>query len=219
MADPPAHRTESYVTPRGPLTLHVWAPPEAVEPLQMDEGIGRFPQYRSIIGDAATLARVATYPDGNVTLAVDESRQAIVGYSAWAYPDRHERWGKMVPVLYELGSIEVSRNWRRCGLARAMTAAALANDWFEDKITFLTGYSWHWDLEGAGLNKVKYREMMMALFRPFGFEQYYTNEGNVAMDFSNLFMARIGARVSAADRERFADLLFLTADYADRWKL
>ena len=54
--------------------------------------------------------------------------------------------------------------------------------------------------------------MLMHIFEPFGFRHFYTTEPNVMMDTANILMARIGARVSDEDWERFLDLLFAEPD-------
>ena len=49
---------------------------------------------------------------------------------------------------------------------------------------------------------------MEKLFEPFGFQEYETNEPNLCLKPENIFMARIGARVSAEDQNRFKWLRF-----------
>lgn len=208
-------RTVEITTARGPIAIKTYCPARLVQELDFDPGLGIFPQYRSIIRSKETLVSITELEDANVVLAL--AVKAIVGYICFACPDPQERWGKdHLPVFYELGSIEVSRNWRRLGIARAMVEAAMSDEWLEDRIVLLTGFAWHWDLEGTGLDKIGYREMLMHIFERHDFRQYYTNDPDIMMDLANLLMARMGKRVSDADRDRFLDLLFMQDS---RWSL
>ena len=203
-------RSADVVTDKGVVHIRTHCSPDFLEQLEMDEGIGIFAHYRSIIRDKEALKRVADLEDGNVVLAYGDDGK-IVGYVAFSSPSPLERWGKDgAGPLYELGSIEVSRHWRRRGIAHKMVELAMGDEGVEDKILFLTGFSWHWDLEETGLSKIDYRKMLMRLFEPLGFRHFYTTEPNVNLDTANVLMVRIGARVSKEDRERFLDLAFAT---------
>lgn len=203
-----ASRTADLTTPKGVVHIRTRCSPDFADSLELDEGLGVFPQYRSIIRDKDTLKEIAALEDANMVIAYNEDGK-IVGYVAFSYPSPLERWCKNGHgLLYELGSIEVSRGWRRLGLAKKMLEIALEDDEWEDKILFLTGFSWHWDMQGTGLPKSNYRNMLMHIFQPFGFRHFYTTEPNIIMDSANMLMARIGARVSDEDRERFLDLVF-----------
>jgi len=207
-----ASRTADCRPPSGVVHIRTHCSPEFVDGLELDEGLGVFPQYRSIIRDKETLKEVAALDGANLVIAYTEEKK-IVGYIAFANPSPLERWGKNGRgLLYELGAIEVSRQWRRLGLAKKMVEIALEGDEWEDKILLLTGFSWHWDMPETGLTKPGYRKMLMHIFEPFGFRHFYTTEPNVMMDTANILMARIGARVSDEDWERFLDLLFAEPD-------
>jgi acetoin utilization protein AcuA len=49
----------------------------------------------------------------------------------------------------------------------------------------------------------QYRQMMMRLFEPFGFQEYNTNEPNICLKSENIFMARTGSNVSQETRQAF----------------
>jgi acetoin utilization protein AcuA len=49
---------------------------------------------------------------------------------------------------------------------------------------------------------------MLNLMKNHGFQEYYTNEPNIAIREENIFMARIGSRVSVEDQHRFRNLRF-----------
>jgi len=110
--------------------------------------------------------------------------------------------------MYEMGAIEVSRGYRHLHLAQRLAELSVDADFFEDKIAYMNGFSWHWDLDGTGFTMAQYRKMMVNLLKPYGFREYPTNEPNVAMREENVFLSRIGSRVSPRDQRRFRNLLF-----------
>ncbi len=197
----------TYETVRGILSFSVKHPPEFLSHLRFDAGMGTFMHYSSIIRKLDTFQKVAAGKDGKVVLAIGDG-EAIVGYIACWYPDRGERWSGLGELVYEMAAIEVSRNFRRLGVARRMIAIVLSEDFFEDKISYISSFVWHWDLDGTGLTSARYRKMMASLMEGYGFQEFYTNEPNVAIKRENLFMARIGSRVSKTDATRFRNLRF-----------
>lgn len=205
----PVSHQRTLTSPHGPVQIITACGPDTLQSLSLDSGIGRFARYRSIISGMQTLQKVAALPDANVTIAVS-SAQHIVGYIECSYPDAIEGWHDNADGLcYELGAIEVSRNWRRLGLAREMVAAILADAFIETKIFFLTGYAWHWDTDQTGLSSYAYRNLLVRLFRPFGFQVYLTNNPEIRMSSANVLMARIGRGVSVQQRQRFQNMLFM----------
>ncbi|MCS6927426.1 MAG: N-acetyltransferase [Candidatus Binatia bacterium] len=204
----PTPQERTLPSPRGTLRLLSVCSPDFLRTLTLEEGIGRFAHYRSIISGISTLATVAALPDANVTVALSPAGQ-IIGYIECSYPDPLEGWRDNADGLcYELGAIEVSRNWRRLGLARAMTALIIADPFIETKIFFLTGYCWHWDLDHTGLSAYAYRNMLVRLFRPFDFRVYLTTNPEITLSSANVLMARIGHQVTPAQIERFQRMLF-----------
>jgi len=142
-----------------------------------------------------------------VTVGIREDR--LVSYIGIHRPSERERWGKPAfPWLYELGAIEVSRNYRRMGLAEAMLEVSFDDPYYDDKIVLTTGFTWHWDLEGTGIDKALYRLLGIELFGRYGFMEMGTDEPNVTMDSSNLFLVRLGKDVSFSRYQKFASLLF-----------
>ena len=204
----PIARESTLASLSGPLRILSTRQPDFLHALILEKGIGRFARYRSIVSTVETLAKVAALPDANVTVALSPERQTI-GYIECSYPDAIEGWRDNEDGLcYELGAIEVSRNWRRCGIARAMVALIVADPFIETKIFFLTGYSWHWDTDQTGLSAYAYRNMLVRLFRPFGFRVYLTNNPEITMSSANVLMARVGSEVTPQQVERFQHMLF-----------
>jgi hypothetical protein len=194
-------------TDYGPVSIYDNCPPGVYSDLELDPGIGHFHHYSSIIQKLEVFDRVASGKDGRVTLALRDDR-FVVGYLTCWYPDKGERWSKLGDLMYELATIETSRNYRKIRLGSRMVGIILSDPLFEHKITYMNGFSWHWDLDGNGLTMAQYRQLMMRLLAPYGFKEQYTNEPNIALREENLFMVRIGSLVSEEDIKRFRSLRF-----------
>jgi len=199
--------TEVLHTSKGPVWICAPCPAGCFKELKLEKGLGNFAHYRSIIQKLEVFGKVASGKDGRVALALIDG-STVIGYVTCGYPDQGERWSKLGELMYELAAVEVSRNFRHMNIAETMVQSLLADDFYEDKITYMNGFSWHWDLDGTGLTMSQYRQIMMRLVKGFGLQEYYTNEPNIAMREENLFMARIGSRVSEEDQKRFRNLRF-----------
>ena len=185
---PPA-RTRTLETPAGTLLLQDHCQPSFVESLRIDSGLRAF--ARRPEREHQLLIGIAKRSDCRLALAYTPEG-VIVGEVTLASGDA---WWKGLEHVYE-GAIEVSSNWRRLGIARQLLAFALELDMLEDMILFALGLSWHWDTEGLGLNRYQYRKLIEQLFAAYGFVEYLTSEPNITMDPANIFLARIGSRVS-----------------------
>jgi acetoin utilization protein AcuA len=145
-------RTVDIATAKGVIHIRTHCTPDFVDSLELDEGLGVFPHYRSIVRDKKSMKKIAGLQGANLVLAYNDDGK-IVGYVAFADPSPLERWGESGDkLLYELGSIEVSRSWRRFGIAKKMVEIAMDDEELEDRIVFLTGFCWHWDLDGTALS-------------------------------------------------------------------
>jgi acetoin utilization protein AcuA len=146
--------------------------------------------------------------DANVVLAVAEVEN-IIGFGVLAYPGPEERWTELGPkIMMEIKAIEVCRTWRSAGIAPRIMKMMLVHPRIEDKILYLVGYSWTWDLAGTDLSARQYREKLIDLFQPHGFEEYETNEPNVCLKPENFFMCRVGKNVTQVILNRFKWLRF-----------
>jgi hypothetical protein len=101
----------------------------------------------------------------------------------------------------------VAPGWRRGGVASALLRFAVEPDPFEDLILVASGLAWHWDLEESGLTPLAYRRVLGRVFEVAGFERLHTDEPEVAYSAANLFVARIGSRVTPAHRAAFTSRL------------
>lgn len=194
-------------THRGPVDLVTYVADHQLAALDLDPGIGTFASYRSILTSKESLMHQALFPGANLCLALHEGRR-IVGYCVRRPPLAGERWASMVPpILYEVFG-ENARGWRGSGLMKPMLQMVVGEPESEDRILYIVGYSWHWDLDETKKTLQQYRDTIIHLLAPLGFRQYPTNEPNVSLRPENLFMARLGERVEKPIRRRFTNLLF-----------
>lgn len=202
-------QTKLIDSPGGPVELRTYVRPDDMQDLELDEGIGVFGRYRSILTSMDSLTKQADNPETNLCLALHEGRR-IVGYAVRRPPEPEERWAEMQPpILHELFG-ENSRGWRGQGLMKPMLELVVGEPANEARIIYIVGYSWHWDLDETHKTLTQYRDTIIHLLTPLGFRQYPTNEPNVSLRSENLFMARLGAE-AAADKtikRRFTNLLF-----------
>lgn len=194
-------------TEKGTLSLISRCPPELFSHFELDNGLGQFAHYSSIIRKLDVFQKVASEDGGRVAPALINGK-VIVGYGACWYPGPGERWSKLGKLMYEMGALEVSRNFRKLNIAGRIFGLIMEDDFFEDKIAYMNGFSWHWDLDGTGLTLAEYRRMMLGFLKDHGFQECYTNEPNISLREENFFMVRIGPGVSEEDRVRFRDLRF-----------
>jgi acetoin utilization protein AcuA len=202
----PEQRAE-FESRQGKIVIYARCPSGFFGALRLDEGIGDFAYYSSMIQKLDEFDRMAGGTDGRVSLAVLEGR-VIVGYFACRYPKPSERWSKLGELMYEMGAIEVSRNFRKLGMARMLIKTVLTEPFIEDKISYMNGYSWHWDVVGSGYTVAEYRNVHLKLLEPYSFREFRTNEPNISLREENIFMARVGSRVSHEDTNRFKRLTF-----------
>ncbi len=200
-------KTVVLETAQGPVTIRAQCRPGSFCRLGMDAGLGHFSQYSSIIHRSESFEAIASREGGRVALAVVEPF-LVVGYLTCWYALPGDRWYSLGGLLYEMGAIEVSRNYRGMGIARRMMEITLQDDFFQDKIAFAKGLSWHWDCGAAGLSPAEYRGMLMRLCDGFGFREVHTNEPGIGFRTENFLLIRVGERVSADDQKRFRFLRF-----------
>ena len=110
--------------------------------------------------------------------------------------------------MIEVKTIEVCRSWRSLEIASAILKKLVAYPQIEEKIFYMVGYSWTWDLKGTHKTAPQYRKMLIKLFKRNGFEEYRTNEPNICLKPENLFMCRVGKNITQAILSRFKWLRF-----------
>jgi acetoin utilization protein AcuA len=203
---PPRKNSREMETQGGTIKIENYVPAEKLEAARVDDGIRMFSRNNPDRQRKA-LVKVAGLDGGNVTGGFIDD--LLVSYVGIHHPSERERWGKPgYDWLFELGAIEVSRNFRELGLAEAMLGTAFDDPFYDDKIMLTTAFTWHWDLEGTGMDKLQYRQLFLHLAAMYGFIEMATDEPNISMDASNLFLVRLGKNASFSRYQRFASLLY-----------
>lgn len=197
-----------FPSPKGDIYIHSFCSPQQIRQYSFDGQFQNQRQYKSLYTRRQSLEDNAGCADANVVLAVAEPEN-IIGFGVLVYPDPGERWVELGPkIMMEIKAIEVCRSWRSFGIAPRIMDMMLAYPHIEDKIIYLVGYSWTWDLSGTNMTARQYRETLIDLFRPHGFQAYETNEPNVCLKPENFLMCRIGQNISQMLKDRFKWLRF-----------
>ena len=195
-------------TLKGDVRIRSFCDPAEIKTYTFDEQFGTHAHYKSLFTRRESLEENAGLPDANIVLAVSRINH-IIGFSVLAYPETDERWAELEPgIMMEVKALEVARDMRSAKLAHGLIKMMLDHPLIEDKIVYLVGYSWTWDLEGNKLTAQQYRQMMISLFDPFGFQEYQTNEPNICLKPENIFMGRIGKNISPEMQSNFKWLRF-----------
>ena len=195
-------------TPKVNVRIRPYCGPEEIRKCTFDHQFAFHDHYRSLYTSRELLEKTAEQPDANIVLALAEHNH-IIGYAVLAYPDPGERWAELGPeIMMEVQAIEVCRSWRSFKIAPDLLKMVVRHPHIEEKIVYMVGYSWTWDLNGTRETAQLYRQMLINLFKPQGFKEYQTNEPNICLKSENLFMCRVGNNISQTIRDRFKWLRF-----------
>jgi len=195
-------------TDQGKISVASFYTPASIKTLSFSRSFQKHLHYNPIISSKESLIDIAAEPDANVTLATTPEGD-IIGFGILQYPLPDERWLRVGDrVMMEVSVIEVSRSWRGGGLAGKILGTVLAHPLKEERILYMVGYSWTWDLAGSRLQTMAYRDMMINLFARFGFTLRQTNEPNIMMRPENMFMVKIGANISDQVSKRLKQVQF-----------
>ena len=189
-------RIKMYETPAGPLLLRNYCSAALVEGLRIDEGLRAF--ARRPEREHQLLLSIARQPENMLALAYTATGK-IVGQATLAPVDN---WWQGIGNTYEI-AVEVSTDWRKMGIAHQLLSFALEFEALEEYLILGLGLSWHWDMEGLGISRFSYREMIAQLFATHGFVEYLTSEPNIRMDPANILLARLGSRLERGSMNRF----------------
>ena len=204
----PATPIEKCLTIQGTqICIRTFCTADEINGFTFDPQFGMHAQYKSIYTKKETLQANAVEKNANVTLALDDKN--IIGFGVLNHPEAGERWLELGDgLMMEVKAIEVCRRYRSLGLAAQILEMLVTPPQIRDKIIYMVGYSWTWDLDGTGHSALAYRNMLIRLFEPFEFQEMQTNEPNICLKPENLFMARVGQGVSEENRKKFKWLRF-----------
>ena len=199
-------------TKRGKIIISSFCNPDDIASLSFMEAYTKYAGYRSIVSKKETLIKAASHPGTNVTLAFNPDGK-IVGFGILEYSPPEERWTRVGDrIMMAVSVIEVGRPWRSLGISKNLLRFLVDHPLKEERIFYMVGYSWTWDLEGVSARD--YRNRLISMFSQQGFEIYQTNEPNIMIRPENLFMARIGANISEDIRKQFKTVRFNLGLYA-----
>lgn len=205
---PTAPKEKIWPTPRGALRIRAFCRPSEIRAYGFDSQFGTYASYKSLYTHRESLEKNASQKDANVVVALDGGTD-IIGFGVLTYPEPGERWARLGPeAMMEIKALEVCRRWRGVKAAKGILTMLLSHSKVEDKIVYLVGYSWTWDLDGTGLSVQEYRKMLVDLYESFGFEEYQTNEPNICLKTENFFMGRVGKNISPEMVKNFKWLRF-----------
>ncbi|MBC7346691.1 MAG: GNAT family N-acetyltransferase [Clostridia bacterium] len=168
--------------------------------LLFDDGLSNF---RPAARQKARLLELRASSPG--AMAVARKDETAVGYFILCTPDKEEYWGAYEGHNLLEASLEVSPRWRGRGLAMALARRLAEEDW-EDYILIASCCYWNWDLRRTGLNAYAYRRVLQKIFSLLGLIPYPTVEPDVRSHPANIFLLRLGSRVTAPAREAFLAL-------------
>ena len=189
------------------ICIYPACPAAEISNYTFDGQFGTHAQYKSLYTRKESLEKNATQPNANVTLALEGNN--IIGFGVLNHPDEGERWLEMgAGLMMEIKAIEVCRRFRSSGIASSILSGLMKSSPIEEQIVYMVGYSWTWDLDGTGKSALDYRNMLIRLFEPFGFQELQTNEPNICLKPENVFMARMGQSVSIEAQKQFKWLRF-----------
>ena len=204
-------------TPKGDVRIRSFCSPGEIRKCSFDREFTFHADYKSLYTSRELLEKSAEQPEANVVLALVEQNH-IIGYAVLAYPDPEERWADLGPeIMMEVAAIEVSRSWRSHKISASILKMMVVHPQIEEKIVYMVGYSWTWDLNGTGKTAQQYRQMLINLFKPQGFKEYQTNEPNICLKSENLFMCRVGNDIRQVILDRFKWLRFGLSPWT--WKV
>ncbi len=190
------------------ITIKSFCSPDDIALLSLKETFVESNSYNPILSKKESLVSASLQQDVNVTIAYTGEKK-IIGISILQYPSPEERWVKIENrVMMEVSVVEVAAEWRSRGISKKLFELLFDHPLRERRIIYMVGYSWTWDVSGAGISVIEYRNMLINLFSNFGFRIFPTNDPNVLLCPENLFMARIGADISDNVKMKFKLLRF-----------
>lgn len=190
------------------ITIKSFCNPEDIASLSLKETFIESGNYNPILSKKESLINASLQQDANVTIAYTDDNK-VIGIGILQYPSSEERWVKIENrVIMEVSVIEVAAKWRSRGISKKLFELLFEHPLKEDRIIYMVGYSWTWDISGTDLSVIEYRNMLINIFSHFGFRIYPTNDPNIMIRPENLFMARIGANISDNVQNKFKYLRF-----------
>lgn len=194
--------TRQIDTSKGTVIVEGPVDADYISTLEINKTLNNF---RNAKRQKEALMHIANLPEGLVYISRHE--QEIIGYVVFHYPNEYSRWIRH-PRIFELGAIEVSREWQKRGIAKEILKEAFDNSTLEDYIIITTEFYWHWDLKNSGLDVWSYQRMLKNVFGSVGFKRRHTDDPEILEHQANMLMVRIGNNVSQNHINMFEELTY-----------
>jgi len=143
--------------------------------------------------------------DKETYMALVVHQNTIIGYTIVLPPEPNERWKKL-NYLKVLGVIEISTAYRGHKIGQRLLQTLFKHSQLEDYIVVSLEYCWHWDLSMTDGDPFRYMNMLKHVLQSSGFQEYETNEPDIALYDVNFMMAKIGANIFNEQIEEFKKL-------------
>ena len=135
----------AWPTVRGTVKIRSFYTQDEIGALSFREMLIKYPRFHPLISKKESLMNAAQQPDANVTLATFDG--CIIGFCFLRYPPPTERWVRVGKrIMMEVSAVEISRPWRSLGIAKSLLQLVTDHSLTEDRILYMVGYSWTWDL-------------------------------------------------------------------------
>src|SRR5699024_4045304 len=117
------HQLEHY-TPNGIVVIEGPVTSAQLDAYHFHEHLTTF---RASVKQFAALKDIARLPEGRIIIA--RTPDTIIGYAAYLYPDRAERWSEFaIDHLLVLGGIEVIPEYREAKVASGLLNVSMLDD-------------------------------------------------------------------------------------------
>jgi GNAT superfamily N-acetyltransferase len=173
-----------------PARIEVWREPSGDDSWDVADDFGSIVRSERL---REVLDRIR--PSGGAVIA------ALVGTELRGYATlvpssllKRDRWGDL-PDAFELGSIEVARSSRRCGIATALLARLPSTLPIDRLLLLARGVASHWDTSVAMLSPIDYRRMLLRMLARAGFGRWETDDPEVEEHPMNFLAVRAGLQV------------------------
>lgn len=140
-----------------------------------------------------------------VTLSIAVLGTEIVGYAIVLPPEKEERWS-CYDYIKVLGVVEIAPPYRGNGLAKKLVKSVTSPDIIEKQIIVSIEYYWHWDLEMTDGDPHRYVLILKKMLQSAGFEEFETNDPDIAGYPYNFMMGRVGKEVTQEQLYEFVKL-------------
>ncbi len=197
----PGSVNKSIITALGKLQLSGPVSPEQLSEYRLSRSLTCFRPWAQ---QHKALIELAGQPDGIVFTAA--LANTITSYASFQKPDFPWWEKRCFPELLELGGIETGTRWRKMGLITALLDAIFKNPdftYFEDFIVIAIHTVYSWDVKNSSMAPWAYRQLMIDIFKQYGFSVWETDDPEIREHPCNILLARTGSNICQTSIKHF----------------